>query len=89
MNENNDRYSLSELQKLIKKSLEETLPGYYWVSAEISEIKINYAGHCYLELIEKDRHEDIKSRLRAIIWSQKARLLLPYFENITGQPMSE
>ena len=89
MNENNDRYSLSDLQKLIKKSLEEKLPGYYWVSAEISELKINYAGHCYLELIEKDRHEDIKSRLRAIIWSQKARLLLPYFENITGQPMSE
>ncbi|MEA1886545.1 MAG: exodeoxyribonuclease VII large subunit [Bacteroidota bacterium] len=89
MDEKNDRYSLSELQKLIKKSLEETLPGYCWVSAEISEIKINYSGHCYLELIEKDRQEDIKARLRAVMWSQKARLLLPYFENITGQALSE
>ena len=89
MNDQNDRYSLSELQKLIKKSIEENLPGFYWVSAEISELKINYAGHCYLELIEKDSHEDIRSRVRAIIWSQKARLLLPYFESTTGQALSE
>ena len=89
MDNNNDRYSLSELQKLIKQSLEEKLSGYYWVSAEISELKINYSGHCYLELIEKDSRDDIKSRIRAVIWSQKARLLLPYFENITGQPLSE
>lgn len=89
MDEINDRYSLSALQKLIKTSLEESLPGFYWVSAEISEIKINYSGHCYLELIEKDRQEDIKARLRAVMWSQKARLLLPYFENITGQALSE
>ena len=89
MGNDNDRYSLSELQKLIKKSLQDNLPGYYWVSAEISELKVNYAGHCYLELVEKDKQEDIKSRIRAIIWSQKTRLLLPYFENITGQPLSE
>ncbi len=89
MDNDSDRYSLSELQKLIKKSLQDKLPGYYWVSAEISELKVNYAGHCYLELIEKDKQEDIKSRIRAIIWSQKTRLLLPYFENITGQPLSE
>ncbi|MBN1387202.1 MAG: exodeoxyribonuclease VII large subunit [Bacteroidales bacterium] len=89
MDDNNDRYSLSELQKLIKKSLEEKLPGYYWVSAEISELKINYSGHCYIELVEKTNQDDIKSRIRAIIWSQKARLLMPYFENITGQTLSE
>ena len=89
MSEKNDRYTLSELQKLIKKSLEETLPAFYWVSAEISELKINYSGHCYIELVEKDSREDIRSKLRAIIWAQKARLLLPYFESTAGQPLSE
>jgi exodeoxyribonuclease VII large subunit len=89
MSEKIDSYSLSELQKLIKKSIEETLPGFYWVSAEISELKINYAGHCYLELVEKDSREEIRSKLRAIIWSKKARLLLPYFESTTGQPLDE
>lgn len=85
----NERYSLSELQKLIKQSLEDKLKSFYWVSAEISELKINYSGHCYLELVEKNRQEDIKSRARAIMWSGKARLLLPYFENIAGQPLAE
>ncbi|MDZ7738581.1 MAG: exodeoxyribonuclease VII large subunit [Bacteroidales bacterium] len=87
--ENNDRYSLSEIQKLIKQSLEDKLQAFYWVSAEISELKINHSGHCYLELVEKNKQEDIRSRARAIIWSAKARLLLPYFENIAGQPLSE
>ncbi len=86
---NNDRYSLSEIQKLIKQSLEDKLHSFYWVSAEISELKINHSGHCYLELVEKNKQEDIRSRARAIIWSGKARLLLPYFENIAGQPLSE
>jgi len=89
MSDKIDRYSLSELQNIIKESIEEKLAGFYWVSAEISELKINYSGHCYLELIEKDRQEDISSKVRAIIWAQKARLLLPYFESMTGQPLSE
>jgi len=89
MDRNDDRYSLTKLQKLIKQSVEEKLSGFFWVSAEISEIKINYSGHCYLELIEKDKQEDIRSRVRAVMWSGKARLLLPYFENVTGQPLSQ
>ncbi len=90
MSENNtERYSLSKLQQLIKHTIEENINGFYWVSAEIAEIKINYSGHCYLELIEKDQKEDIRSKIRAVIWSAKARMLLPYFEDITGQPLAE
>ncbi|MBS0010056.1 MAG: exodeoxyribonuclease VII large subunit [Bacteroidales bacterium] len=89
MDEKINRYSLSELQKHIRKALEEQFPGFYWVSAEISEIKINYSGHCYLELIEKDANEDIKSRVRAVIWSRRARILMPYFENIAGQALTQ
>lgn len=89
MDRNDDRYSLTKLQKLIKQSVEEKLSGFFWVSAEISEIKINYSGHCYLELIEKDKQDDIRSRVRAVMWSGKARLLLPYFENVAGQPLSQ
>lgn len=89
MEEHNDRYSLSQLQDLIKEVIEDSLSGFYWVSAEISELKLNYSGHCYIELIEKTGNDDIKSRVRAIIWSQKARMLLPYFESSTGQELSE
>ena len=50
--------TLSQLQKLVKATLDEAFALPVWVSAEIAEIKINYSGHCYLELVEKarDRH---------------------------------
>ena len=45
--------TLSQLQKLVKATLDEAFALPVWVSAEIAEIKINYSGHCYLELVEK------------------------------------
>ena len=48
-----EKVSLTELQLIIRDSLYLALPDVYWVMAEISELKENNAGHCYLELIEK------------------------------------
>lgn len=45
--------SLSELQRRIKSAVEESFPMPVWVAAEIAELKVNYSGHCYLELVEK------------------------------------
>ena len=45
--------TLSELQRLVKETLHERFALPVWVSAEISEVKVNYSGHCYLELVEK------------------------------------
>ena len=45
--------TLSQLQRLVKETLHERFALPVWVSAEISEIKVNYSGHCYLELVEK------------------------------------
>lgn len=43
-----EKLSLTELQLIIRDSLYLALPDMYWVIAEISEIKENFAGHCYL-----------------------------------------
>ena len=45
--------TLRELQRRVKSALEGQFALPVWVSAEISEIKVNYSGHCYLELVEK------------------------------------
>lgn len=45
--------TLRELQRLVRQTLDERFALPLWVSAEISEIKVNYSGHCYLELVEK------------------------------------
>ncbi|MBN1819546.1 MAG: exodeoxyribonuclease VII large subunit [Prolixibacteraceae bacterium] len=81
-----EKLLLSELNLLIRDALLEAFPDTVWVVAEISELKENRTGHCYLELIEKDEVSDeITARARATIWSYTFRMLKPYFETTTGQ----
>ena len=81
-----ERLTLTELQLTIRDSLYMAFPEMHWVTAEISEMTENYAGHCYLELVEK-QEENIRSRARAIIWSSRYRLLKSFFENAAGQQL--
>lgn len=84
-----DRLSLAALQMLIRDSIVLAMPGSYWVTAEIAELKENYTGHCYLELVEKDSKTDnVKARVRATIWSARYRMLKPRFEMTTGTRLS-
>jgi exodeoxyribonuclease VII large subunit len=86
MAEVNNSISLFELNKKIQGVIQDSFAQGYWVIAEISEMKINSSGHCYLELIEKSKHsEEIIARSRATIWSYTFRMLKPYFETTTSQ----
>lgn len=77
---------LHELNSQIKESLLNNFPTYFWIIAEISELKVNFKGHCYLELIEKDDISDtIVAKSRATIWSNVYRLIKSYFETSTKQ----
>lgn len=82
------KLSLTELQQIIRDSLYMALPDFYWVIAEISEVKENYAGHCYLELIEKQPDEkNATARVKAIIWNNRYRLLSSFFKDATGESL--
>jgi len=83
------KLTLLELNNQIQNSIRQHFTDFVWVVAEISEIKINRNGHCYLELIEKDAiNENIVARTRATIWAFTFRMLKPYFENTTGQELT-
>lgn len=85
-----EKLSLSELQLIIRDSLYMAFPETYWVVAEISEINENYAGHCFLELIEKEPDEkNIRARIKAVVWCKRYRFLKSYFENISGDTLRE
>jgi len=79
---------LSELNEQVKDVLLDAFPEMVWVIAEISELKENRNGHCYLEFIEKNEEDEITARARATIWSYTFRMLKPYFETTTGQPFA-
>ncbi|MBN1927741.1 MAG: exodeoxyribonuclease VII large subunit [Prolixibacteraceae bacterium] len=81
--------TLSELNALVKDTLEVAFPEQLWLVAEIADMKINRTGHCYLELVEKDKgNEEVLARARATIWSWQFRFIRPYFETSTGQPLT-
>lgn len=77
---------LIELNSLVRQTLEQSMPDEYWVQAELSEVRTNATGHCYLELVQKDpRSNNLIAKARGMIWSYVFRLLKPYFEESTGR----
>ena len=78
--------TLSELQRRVRQALEERFALPLWVSAEIAEVKVNYSGHCYLELVEKGEGDGVpKAQARAVIWRSQYARIAAYFEAETGQ----
>ena len=78
--------SLVQLNGLVKESLRRCLPDRYWLQAELSDVRENYSGHCYMEFVQKDeRTSNLIAKARGTIWSNVYRMLKPYFEKETGQ----
>lgn len=82
----NTALSLLDLNALVRQGIEACLPDSYWVQAELSDVRSNASGHCYLEFIQKDEHSGaMLAKARGIIWSSMFNLLKPYFEESTGE----
>jgi len=78
--------SLYELNGLVKRSIRSCLPDTYWVQAELSDVRTNYSGHCYLEFVQKDAGgNNLIAKARGTVWSNIFKMLKPYFEQETGQ----
>ena len=80
--------TLSELTEQIQQTIKVSFNTQVWIRAEISELRENPGGHCYLELIEKDVDSDtLLAKSKATCWASTYRMLKPYFESTTGQTL--
>jgi len=80
--------SLDELQTLIRQGIDKAHPLPYWVTAEISEKKVNVSRHCYLELVEKGGANHVpKAKASAVIWRSQYAMIASYFRSTTGQEL--
>ena len=78
--------SLYELNGLVRRTIRDRMSETYWVQAELSDVRSNYSGHCYLEFIQKDASgNNLIAKARGTIWSNIYKMLKPYFEQETGQ----
>ena len=85
--------TLKQLQQQIKSAVEGALPLPVWVVAEVAELKVNYSGHCYMELVEKSEPKRGGSstptaQARAVIWRSQWAMLAPYFRQQTGSELA-
>lgn len=83
--------TLLELQRRIKLTLSEGFALPLWVSAEVADLKVNYSGHCYLELIQKEETSANgvpTAQARAVIWRSAYSRIAAYFEAETGQRLA-
>ncbi len=84
--ESNSPLSLAELNALVRRSLQTCFPDALWVQAELSDVRANASGHCYLEFVQKDASgNSLAAKARGIIWAGTFARLKPYFERETGQ----
>jgi exodeoxyribonuclease VII large subunit len=84
-----ESWSLLELNQCIRQRLKDAIQGLFWVVAEINELNVNSAGHCFMELVEKaPQSGQITAKARANIWAYQFRMLSPYFETMTGQRLA-
>ena len=81
-------FDLFDLQHKLKTGVECLFPKRIWIRAEVSAVKARNGGHCYLELSQSD-DTGLIARTSAVIWSSKYRFIAPYFESVTGSPISE
>ena len=81
--------TLTALAESIRETLERHLPGEEWVVAEVSEVKVNQLGHCYLELIEKPAGGRMPSAVaRGVIWNRSYKMISGYFRFQTGRDIA-
>ena len=79
---------LFKLQTRLKEGVECVFPEKVWLRAEISAVKAKPGGHCYIELVQSG-DSGLVARAQAVIWSSKYRFIGPFFESVTGMPLSE
>jgi exodeoxyribonuclease VII large subunit len=82
-------YSLLELTSSIQTVIKKTYTSSYWVKAEIA--KLNYypkSGHCYPDLVEKEKGV-VLAQIRATIWAGQFNDLAKKFLLVTNEPLSD
>ena len=72
----------------MEKEFLDLFPSRIWVRAEVSAVKARNGGHCYMELSQSGS-QGLVAKASAVIWASKYRFIAPYFQSVTGSPLSE
>ena len=81
-----EKLTLLQLQEMIQEGVSEIFPQSLQLVSEVSSVKENASGHCYLELVEwQEGGRGPAAKARAMIWSSAYRIIKPLFKSATGR----
>jgi exodeoxyribonuclease VII large subunit len=81
-------YRLSELNAAIREVLELSFPDSILLLTEISELRCNPKGHCYIDLVEREGDDTI-AHIKANIWATAYKNISRKFESATGETLKK
>lgn len=79
-------FTLLELNRMVRETIERQMDGKYWVEAELSDL--HDRNHCYMELVENDPFSPTPlAKARAVCWANRWTALRSKFERQTQQQL--
>lgn len=72
----------------IAEAVASSVPDAVWLRAEVSEVRRNANGHCYLTFVEKEASTgQLLAQCKGIIWARSFGFIQESFERATGQTL--
>ena len=84
----NQIFTLHQVVKSIKKTLEERYAQTYWVKAEMHKLNRYPSGHAFPELVQKEE-DKILAQITGAIWKQNLDRINSQFINVVKEPLKE
>lgn len=81
-------FTLHQVVKSIKKTLEDRYAQTYWVKAEMHKLNRYPSGHAFPELVQKEG-DKILAQLTGTIWKQNLERINSQFINVVKEPLKE
>ncbi|MCX6196035.1 MAG: exodeoxyribonuclease VII large subunit [Flavobacteriia bacterium] len=81
-------FTLQQVVRSIKKTLEDRYTQTYWVKAEMHKLNKYPSGHAFPELVQKDENK-IVAQITGTIWKQQLERINTKFIEVVKEPLRE
>ncbi len=81
-------FTLEQVARSIKKTLEERYQSTYWVKAEMHKLNRFPSGHAFPELVQKDGQR-IVAQMSGTLWKQQLESINRKFVEVVKEPLKE
>ncbi len=88
MNTSPKIFSLKQVLSSIKKTLKDRYGSSFWVKVEMHKLNLSAKGHCYPELVEKEKGKVI-AEMRGVIWRTNYERINKRFIEVVKEPIKD